>query len=91
VIIWVTLVVCAGLLYAFIRWSEWWLRRRILRYLRYQYPDWITTKLIAESMECTHAAALTALDRPRRQGVVISASDKHRAHGDGFTTQERYL
>lgn len=86
--IWVTFVVCAGFLYAFILWSEWWLRRRILLYLRYMYPDWLTTKLIIESMGCTRPAAITALDRLKREGRILTAGDMHRAYGIGFTTEE---
>ncbi len=59
-------------LYAFIRWSEWWLRRRILRHLRYRHPNWRSTEQISRDMGCTMAAAITALSRLRLEGFVVS-------------------
>lgn len=87
-VFWFLFLGCALFLWGFIAWSEWWVRRRILRYLRYMYPDWLTTKLIVEAMGCTRPAAITALDRLKAEGRIITAGDMHRAHGIEFTTEE---
>ena len=77
------LVTAAALaaIYAFIVWSERWLRRRILRYLRWQYPNWVVIHDVVVAMDCTRAAATTALRKLCAEGRIVSEGFQYRATG----------